>query len=151
MSDEPSSNAPGANYGVLAEVRDRLNLDSDNVEWNNKIGRALNMADNWLNMKLSPYMPVPVASPPHIFADIANDVAAAIVMEETGGNPTGDNEGAMNPKELRERAHRTLNDYIRTTFGVDPEADIRKGNVMGQVHVALSPYMTDEISAEWSD
>jgi hypothetical protein len=85
-----------------------------------------------------------------VIVDATNDLAAAIVIEETGGNPTDNSESMQNKvRTLRARADHTLNRYIRTKLGVDPEADVKKGTVLGAVHVASSQYMTDEMQSEW--
>ena len=146
------SQEPATVYGDLDQVRQRLNLDPDEVEWNDRINRALAMAFNRINTKLKPYETVPLMEgyDPSI-DDIANDYAAAITVEETGGNPTDDTEGIAKVRTLRARADRAINDYIRTTFGVDPEAIIEKGTVLGAVHQSASSYVTDEMSAEWSE
>jgi hypothetical protein len=137
-------------YGNMDQVKMRLQVDDDFVEWDNRINDALTRADNWINAKLKTYTGVPLSSPDLIISDIAADYAAGVIQEEGSTNPTANSTPGV-PNKLRTRAEKTLNDYIRTTFGVDPEADIMKGTVLGSVHVSASDYMTDEMQAEWPD
>jgi len=137
-------------YGSMDQVKQRLNVDPlDAVLWEPKITRALPSADNIINTKLKPYTSVPIVGPDAIIVDCANDYAAAIFRDETS-NPTSTGMTAsQNP--LRLRADKNINDYIRATFGVDPEADIKGGKISGAVHISASTYMTDEMQNEWAE
>jgi hypothetical protein len=140
----------------MDQVKNRLNLAEDFVDWDARINDALDRADNWINGKLAPYTGIPIAlplgAPDLILSDIASDYAAGLLQEEGATNPTAvTTPGAMaGMGKLRRRAAKTLNDdYIRPRFGVDPEADVQKGTVLGSVHLSGSSYMTDEMQAEW--
>jgi hypothetical protein len=135
-------------YGTMYQVKHRLQVAEDFVDWDTRINDALSRADNWINAMLKTYTGVPLSSPDPVIGDIANDYAAGLLQDEGSTNPTAVTTPG-GPNKLRRRAEETLNKYIRTTFGVDPEADVKRGTVLGSVHVSGSSYMTDEMQAEW--
>jgi hypothetical protein len=139
-------------YGDIAEVKPLLNLEPDMVELDNKIDDALTRADNWINYKLKRFTGTPLVSPDNVIVNIANDYAAGLLIDEGDTNPSSTSTayaGGSNP--IKRRAEKNLNEYIRITFGVDPEADVMKGTVMGDVHISKSSYLTDEMQSEFGE
>lgn len=116
-------------YGDATGVKDRLNKDPTETDWDTKITRALGQADDYINNELARWgETVPLANPSTIIKDIANDWAAGILQDETS-QPTQQNPlviqgpvfGMGDVMELRQniftsRAKAGLTSYIRTTY-----------------------------------
>jgi hypothetical protein len=139
-----------SSYADLDNVKQRINVNKNVVQFDNRIDRCITQTDNFINTKLKPYTGVPIPSPDQALLDIANDYAAGLLLDEISPNPSSVNQPGM-PNQLRARAEKNLNAYIQATFGVNPNADEIKGTILGAVHVSTSLYMTDEMQSEWGE
>ena len=122
-------------YGTLPVVRDILNLDDDDVEWNDRITRCLGEAEDEIDNELAKWgATVPLTTVPGLITDAANYLAAGFVNKITT-NPTAQNpqvtEGPgfpqgmgfmmredrfvlMGRSKLREYVNRTYNTHYAT-------------------------------------
>lgn len=113
-------------YGSLILVKQRLNLDPDNVDQDVRITRALAQANDYIDNELQTWTTVPLASPPDVIVQIANDWAAGIIRLEvtnpTSTNPTSVKSDPANifpgstTNVFIEQAKASLKRYIRVTY-----------------------------------
>jgi hypothetical protein len=108
-------------YGDEATVTSIINSTAGDTNAV-KIPRALVQAEGVIDATLAPWTEVPIADPPQILKDVANDWAAGIIRDE-GTNPTSENPP---PNAFSKRAKDNLATYM-ISKGWTPPAEGEDG------------------------
>ncbi len=109
----------------LLRIKREANIDSTNPDFDTDLTAALEEASRWMDLRLSAYTTVPLASPVLLIQDIEAKIGAGLFKERR----TVPVEGERTRKHIiRETGEAWLQDYITANFA--PQAGVHRGGRM---------------------